>query len=95
MCRAGSKVPQCVNRGLTYLPTTMQANTMQAALCKQMPMDGCGSCPAAQPGRRFPLCNLLSVYGRICFDMPTHSECSYWEAACKADPSLFICRAQK
>lgn len=48
LCARGTVVQQCATvTGLTFLPTTDEANDQTRAICEEMYMDGCELC---QPG---------------------------------------------
>lgn len=96
MCNTtGSIVLQCLtNPGLPALPSTGATNVHVRAICEHMNMQGCSSCslPAGDTST-WARCDVLSVYGNLCRQMPAMEQCNDWKLLCMDDPSFFVCQA--
>lgn len=91
--RQDSTVAQCKHhKGLKYLIPTAAARQLSQSMCGNNPRDeGCSRCTWNGPT---PTCNVLSLYGSLCFSSPGAAECGVWLKMCDKDSSLYVCRQQ-
>ncbi|KAJ3323341.1 hypothetical protein HDV06_001861 [Boothiomyces sp. JEL0866] len=78
---------------LSGLPTTSDAVKLVYDICKQMNMDGCQNCQIKSENDGYVDCDIMSTYVQLCQTMPTMTQCSSYNAMCKAAPSLSWCTA--
>ncbi|KAL7747493.1 hypothetical protein RI367_007085 [Sorochytrium milnesiophthora] len=93
MCPKGNatEVKQCTANGpVPGIPGTKQTWDEIQSVCKEMTMDGCDACQA-KPGEKFPNCDLLGTYSKLCIAMPDMSQCGEWKAMCKSIPGSALC----
>eukprot|EP00887_Chlorella_sp_A99_P005788 scaffold1.g5788.t1 len=83
LCASGSAVAQCASPGpVPKLVTTKVAREQALSICDEMPdMDDCVSCNATSCP------SPLLTYGRLCYSMPSHTQCAAVLALC-ADPDV-------
>lgn len=103
ICRSGktdssslnTNVQQCHSAtGLANMLNTKTVNDRVKSICEAMPgMDGCDRCKF-EVGKTYAACDLLSVYGRLCFDMPEMYQCGEWMTLCKSNPELGMCKGE-
>lgn len=87
-----TQVAQCQKTGLVFLPTTKQSNTQVKSICNEMTMDGCEQCtPSWDAGKIYAACDLLGVYGLLCYQMPDMQQCTEWHKMCNTDPTMYTC----
>jgi solute carrier family 31 (copper transporter), member 1 len=102
LCANTSVVRQCSSvSGLAFLPTTQQVNSDVKSICSDMTMDGCERCtPDWEKGKTFSTCNLLDVYGYLCYTMPDMRQCvsgTSWDSLCSTSSPgkpLYLCKGQ-
>lgn len=102
VCRQGNAssnelstpVMQCMNeKSIATLPTTSTLSNQVKSICDEMTMDGCEKC-VFESGKKYASCDLLSVYGYLCYQMPEMSQCGEWSSLCASNPELGVCKGE-
>jgi hypothetical protein len=87
-------VQQCTEEtSIATLPTTSTLASQVKSICTEMTMDGCERC-TFESGKKYASCDLLSVYGYLCYQMPEMSQCGEWSTLCASNPELGVCKGE-
>jgi len=84
MCVKNSTIDEC---SIATLPLLGGVNysTFIDGICLSMDMDGCNIC------KQDPNCDKLTIYSRLCLQMPAMEQCASWHALCKVVPQWPLC----